>query len=497
MTNQSLRRRPRLSTILAVAAAAAAGACSSSRLGLALMAAAALLVAAALGARKRPRTVVIASVVLLAFLGLLRRVLHGGASSGVDPVLLTGPAAALLLLLFKRRDRPPSLSVLATGVLGLTGVLALSSLNPEQGGFGVGAAGFFLVGAPTLWFWAGRRVYASSLVRQVEVAIAGAGVIAAAYGIYQVLVGFPPIDQAFIQAKQESYVSLSVDGVIRPFGPFTAASDYGVFLAISCVLLVHLMLTSRKFWRLVTLPALIVIAVALVLASQRGPLVLVVIDLTVLLAIRVHAPLPLVLAAGAAAVIGFSTLAASLTQTVAGSAGVGTLINHVVGGLAHPFNSDNSTLSVHAELVRGGFTGLAKAPLGHGVASIAAATTQSTGSTLNSEFDASNAAIAAGVPGLAFFIIAFGRAGYLAARSARAQGAGVLACLLVLIASIGQWMSAGNYASVTVVWLFIGFLDASTSEPAKNLEGSLGEPFQHSPTLRVDPGRTIPDRDDQ
>src|SRR5437899_511190 len=143
-----------------------------------------------------------------------------------------------------------------------------------------------------LAFWIGREyVYDRTLIILLKL-IAGLGVGEAIYGLLQVTSGFPAWDQQWI--NDVSYAALDVNGVIRPFGTFSSAAEYGVFLGLA--IMIWLAMGRRLSVLPLSIVALCLLVPALVLESSRGAVVGLL--LTIGLLVGANRGLPLTLSAG-------------------------------------------------------------------------------------------------------------------------------------------------------------------------------------------------------
>jgi hypothetical protein len=443
------------------AAAAATGGCLVTqdvaiRALVALVAAAALVICAVV----IPRGVLCGLIVWLFALGLVRRI-TGGAGVQLDPLLMVEPLVlGVLVVTSGSRGGPRDRSALAILVFVLSVLLVVSAFNPLQGGVAVGLGGLFFSLVPMLAFWVGRNIGDDQLVGRVLGLYAFLSVAAAAYGLYQIFVGFPPWDDRWI--LQGGYAALNVGGVIRAFGTASSASEYVLFLAIGLVAWLTL-----RFRRAVVLPVLAFLGCAIFYESSRSVVFAVAVTLSVVGAMRVRLPFPLTVALGITVVFALVWLAGRVLPDTSGQHPTAALVEHQLGGLADPLNPKTSTLRLHFELF---WTGLASAfsdPFGKGIGAVTIAGSKFGGARHMTEVDPSNMAVALGLPGLALYLClataAFRRA-YLVVRSRWDRLA--FCALGVLLATILQWFTGGNYSVAILVWLLLGWLDRQRVKPA-------------------------------
>ena len=204
------------------------------------------------------------------FNGEIRRIINSLFGwPAIDPMLLLMPAVATIfgmsVLLRDKVDTPISRLVLI-----LIGLMGLEIFNPLQGGLKVGLAGAFFYIPPLMFFWLGRRYATPAFIeRLLYKLVLPIAVLAAIAGSMQTFIGFAPWEQAWIDHVSSSYAALNVGGYIRPFAFFTSSAGYGTVLCIgSAIALAGVWLGHRQ-----AAPALIPLLPALVLTSQRGSIV--------------------------------------------------------------------------------------------------------------------------------------------------------------------------------------------------------------------------------
>lgn len=411
------------------------------------------------------RAGVVATIAWLAFLGLFRRLVSalGAGAQGTDPLLLVAPlAAGLLAALAVQRGALRKPTPLTRAVLALAGLAVLGVLNPRQGGLQVGLGGLLFTLVPMLWFPVGRAFRDSSELVRVYRTVGWLSVAAAVYGIMQVLVGFPPYDQLWIE--EVGYNALNVRGTIRPFSTFASGLEYASFVAVGLLAFwVPRMRTAPHALRLA--PIVLLLGVAVVLQGSRGIVVIGTVTVGLLIAARQGAP------AGKAFLVGL--VAAGVLFVAVGRWGPevdatspsGALLAHQVGGLRDPLNPEESTAALHTSmLVKGTAQGL-REPLGRGTGAVTIAGGKFGGVSESAEGDPGNAGLAWGVLGLlayaALVALAMPRA-YRLARTRR--DAASLGALAVLAATFLQWFNGGQYAVAPLVWLTLGWLDRPPPE---------------------------------
>lgn len=421
------------------------------------------------GARRAPRLVLPALVVWLAMLGLVRRLLDlsTGVKPASDPLLLVAPMVIGLLAVeaWQKRAGAP-LSVLAKAVGVLCVLAAVEALNPLQGGLHVGLAGLLLVLVPLLAFWIGRAFADDRTLGRVLWLVALLAAPAAAYGLWQTFIGLPPWDHAWVVGVGSSYAALNVGGVIRGFSSFASSAEYAQFVLVGLVVWMAML---RRTWVLPSLAAAALLGDALIFDSSRGPVVLGIAALAMMLAarwgMREWLAIVLVAAAGGAMMLvaGHFAPTSQAAAPGGGSAPVNAstaLLGHQFGGLANPFSAKTSTLNGHVAEMVSGVTSAFTQPLGHGTGSITIAASKYGGSVQGTEVDLGNVGVAFGIAGLLAFLVVFLGGLRLTYRLAAARRDWLaVAALGVLFATAGQWLNGGEYAVAWLPWLVLGWAD--------------------------------------
>jgi len=432
-------------------------------------------------APRSPRFVLTALVVWFITLGLARRLISGLSPNqeGGDPLLLVGAATwTLLAVLALRRGASANRERLTTAVLVLMVLLAASAVNPLQGGLTVGLSGALLVVVPMTAFFVGRTLLDDDLFRRLLFLAAALGLVAAAYGLYQTFLGFPPWDERWI--AEHGYAALSVGGVIRAFASFSAASEYASFLGIAIVVwVVHARGVARAW---IALPALALLGTALWYESSRESLVLTVVAVGAVLAARAGLTVGRALFLGAAALVAFPIVIAQLAPAQFSNASADRLVQHQVEGLTNPFG-EGSSLPLHINLVIGGLANAIHDPLGVGIGAVTIGGEKFGGAFRQTEADPSNVAVAAGLPGLlaylAVAVLAFPR---LYREAARRRDPLSLAALGIVVVTSLQWLNGGHYATAFWPWLILGWSDARRDlDGGRSRLSADGRPRTHPP----------------
>jgi hypothetical protein len=415
-----------------------------------------LVVALGIAALVRPHSALVGLLGWLLVLGSIRRIVTGVSPSGAsDVLLLVGPITLGALVVGTKPLRSHLAPTrLSRAVVVLSVVVFVSAFNPAQGSLLAGVAGLIFTFVPLLAFWIGRAIPDRVLLRLLQLVVLG-GVAAAAYGLFQQFVGFPWWDQRWIQ--EDGYLSLNIGkGITRSFAMFSSSQEYAALLTVAIVLTGVFL--ARRLPIFLAVGGLL--AVTLVLAGARTPIVMVLVTAGLVVATRLRLPLPLVAAAGAVCVVLVFLGASHLAQTAAPSGAAAPFVDRQLEGLANPLDAEKSTATAHYGFFIGGISSAFTQPLGQGLSVISVAASRFGAEAQLTEYDPSNMAVAAGLPGLlAYLAVAiFGmRQAYRLARDRTTPLA--LAALGVLVVLFTQWMNGGLYAVSVLPWLVLGWVD--------------------------------------
>jgi hypothetical protein len=434
----------------------------------ALLVSALPLVVAIVG--RSTRGTLIGLAVWLVALGLVRRLVSSGTGASVshDPLLLVGPAALGVLFIVSasrgafRRKTPLASSVLLLSLLAL-----VEAFNPLQGGFLIGLGGLLLVMFPMLAFWVGRVLVDRDLMRLLLRLLSVLAALDAFYGLVQQLAGFPSWDLRWINSL--GYSALNVGGFIRSFGSFSSSEEYTVFLCIGLVSWVALFRRGRFVWVALQLISVALIGTALVLASQRGAIVLAVFALGAMAAARTGRRPTGALLAGAFFLLvlyfGVSQFASTSNTQATATSSVSALTSHLVSGLANP-TGQQSTLPGHLSRLESGIASGFTEPIGHGTGSITlAASNLGNAAALGTELDPSNAAVAFGFVGLLLYLFVAGRGlGTVYRLAALRRDPLSIAVLGVAGVTLFQWLNGDLYSVAWLFWLTLGWADQQRLE---------------------------------
>lgn len=408
-----------------------------------------------------------------------------------DPLLAAAPVIAVLLWIRAVATGGMRRLTPLAGLTALTmGVVAVAALNPRQPSVGSAVAGVVLWGGPLLYFWIGRELDDAHVVKVARI-VAGVGVVAAGYGIWQYFIGLPPWDLEWLEVRDRgtdnAYASLYLGpDTVRPVGTSTSASGFAVLMgltatgAVAAAVRSHQTLHTRRAagWAVVAGLA----GMALLLNGTRTVMIVVIPAMIVVVS----------------AVKGWSlikpVLGVILLGLLAGFAmnqidplsldrdGVEGNLRRIVIAFGHPTddqyyeNTTDQHLRLLADGVERGFTD----PLGQGAGSIGLAGDRFGDSGPNFETDIANAAVAFGLVGFVVFTAGMIAGPWTAwrARTVPARGPDDLApliCILVLgftIVSLRFTFNGPHWAMSALLWLALGWADRRSLRAPDRAEGS-------------------------
>lgn len=415
-------------------------------------------------------------VVWLAALGLVRRLTSGVSPKAAfgDPLLLVSAATlCVLTMLAVQRGALRGRSPLCNATIALGVLLAVSVLNPIQGGLVVGLSGALLIVLPMTAFLIGRALVNDRLLVILTWFVAWLGVGAAAYGLFQAFVGFPSWDVDWI--RNEGYSALNVYGVTRAFSSFSAASEYAGYLGIALVVWIAQARGPRGgVWWPIVAGATMLLATALWYQSSRGIVVIVVASVGLMFSARAGISLSRALVVGAVLVAGLPAAIAQLAPRQFSTTASDRLAQHQVEGLSDPFG-EISTLPGHIDRMRDGIAGTLHDPIGVGVGSITISATKYSQTDRGTEVDPSNAGVAAGIPGLlAYLTVVVLGIGLVYRLAAKRRDPSSLAALGIVAVTFLQWLNGGQYAVIIWPWLVLGWADATVGYKQQRLKNTTG-----------------------
>lgn len=407
----------------------------------------------------RPQAAIVATLAWLPFQAELRRLMMAIEPwSGYDPLLLVAPFAAALLfaqLLMRGFHGPRTpVSRLAWALLA---VMLLQVLNPLQGGLRVGLAGCLFYVVPLLWYWIGREYLTPAVLHRAFTGIVvPVSLVTSAMGIYQVLYGFLPYQQRWIDVAGYTALQQS-DTAIKAFSTYGSSQEFAAYMVAGIGVLLAMVIRRRN-------ASILLIALVLVfgmlMTGSRGPIVVCMGMVAVALAVqgktmRAWAPgLIVFLVLGGVGLY----LTLSNIDPMAVDASWRPMLRHQVEGLTDPMDS---TAPGHVVMIGSGILAGVTNPFGYGLgATTIAAGKFGADGGFGTEVDISNLFVSLGAVGgliyLALIAAIVYRIGWF--WHVRRTELGLIA-IVVLAGAFGQWLSGGMYSVVPLVWLTVGVID--------------------------------------
>src|ERR1051326_3284262 len=153
-----------------------------------------------------------------------------------DPIHLLTPIVTLCALVLLLRSRRLEMFV-ATPLAGAVSVLAaiyfLEIFNPLQGGLAIGLGGALFMLVPLVWFFFGQSVDEVFINKVLRLMIVIA-IVTSAYGIYQLLCGYPAFEQYWLD-NTDNYESINVGHIRRALATFSSAEEWGRYAEFSAI----------------------------------------------------------------------------------------------------------------------------------------------------------------------------------------------------------------------------------------------------------------------
>ncbi|GAC1421950.1 MAG: hypothetical protein NVSMB57_15310 [Actinomycetota bacterium] len=433
-----------------------------------IVAALALVTAFAIPAVSNPKRAMFMLFCWLPFLGIVRRGLVPATGfTKLDPLLLVSSAVIIMifltLLITKKANINGTWLTRLVFYLLLIGLLQV--FNPAQGNLLVGLTGVMFVLVPMMCFFIGRSVADEKLIEKMHKWIIGVGVVAGAYGFYQVVVGFPGFEKAYLD--RAGFGALYIGNAIRPFSTFTNPLEYSTYLNFAVVATLAYLLYRKGVGRLWLVGALAFMAYSGYLIGSRGFVVYAILGAVVLIGSRARnaaVSIGLIVMMLGGLVVYAITAKGTVKKVSATATAAETLKNRQENGLSNPLDPSQSTLRQHFSGVYSGLIfAINNAPFGLGTGSTGRGSTKFGGAGSNStELDISDAAVAFGLVGGAMYIAIIVLTGLQLYRMRRwVPGPMIPTILGMAVVSFGQWLNGGNYAVAPLIWFMIGAADAA------------------------------------
>lgn len=411
---------------------------------------------------RKPVAMMYAVIWYLPFLGFFRRVLIPVSGwSSFDPLVVLAPMAILLLAanwLYKTyvRHQPVEddtrLFKLVRIMLLIDGIQVV---NPLQGGILAGFGGIMFYMVPLFWMVLSRLFINERWITLIYKTIFFIGVLGVLYGLKQMVFGFFPFEQMWIDIAGYAALMVSSDET-RSFSFFTNGAEYTVYLVIAINIAWVAVLRGKPWQKVAGLLLLPLLLYGLFMVSSRTPVILSSFGIAVMTV--VHAK------KGLSRRLVCLTMMVMLVAAYAGITSIKSdnpLIAHQVNGLANPLDTEHSTLHLHWAMFASGMLEGLRMPIGHGLGSTTLAGAKLANTGDNSEVDVSNMMISNGIVGGIVYILIMLEALRQGLRHGHSHTLALLA-LGIMISTLGNWSHGGNYSTSAMIWLTIGYLDRIT-----------------------------------
>lgn len=438
----------------------------------------------------------LAMVIFEPFRGLVRRMQYLIVPYGnYEPIHLLTPIGALfafVIVLNRHRLAVFVATPVAKAVSLLALICVVQIFNPLQGGIFVGLSGALFILVPMVWFYFGQHA-APEFFPRVMKAMVFLGIAASAYGVYQMLFGYPAFEQYWIE-NTDYYGSIAVYGVTRPIATFSNAEEWGRYVQLGC--LVAFGLAASRFegkFRPMWFGFAIILAGILALTGQRTSIFGLFLGLTVLFfaSARTWGSAFGRLAALGVVLAGFlfvSSYIAPDERDVEASEGISTMLSHTTKGTLDPANeySLGVRLETWYQLL---VSTIPSNPLGAGLGENTLAGTRSSereGRAIDNHFF--SLAISAGVPATLLLIWIFWRSLRIGIKLCRRSAIGsqeftnariALALVASLILNNFFGTSFVIYSVAPLGWLLLGWLSARTLDETTEDEADHVAPSGH------------------
>ena len=423
----------------------------------------------AVPAIERPRAAIFGLFILLPFLGTVRHLFQASTGAAkLDPLLLITSAVAFAVFVSLTLNNKMDFS--GTPLCGIVFCLLLIGIiqvfNPGQAptypnALLVGFTGIMINLIPIGFFFIARSIADPEMTHKVFRLVLALGVVATAYGLFQVFFGFRGFEKTWLATQ--GFTSQVVGQTTRPFSIFNNAAEYAAYAHYAFVAAFAMLLFAPKTKRMLMLGIVALMAYSGFLIGSRGFTVKIGLAVIVLLAARAKHRL---LAAGIvlgclAAFVFWSSTTSSTGNIQDQKKGASQLVEQQVRALSDPFNKQKSTLPVHFEAVTEsvGYA-IMHQPFGLGTGVPTRAGSKFGGLQAGTELDIGDTFLAFGVAGGALYVVAILVALFELSRVRRALPGPVWIGIWVMAAtSVGAWLNGGLYAITPLIWFLIGAAD--------------------------------------
>lgn len=412
---------------------------------------------------RNPIFVLYSLLLYLPLMGFFRRLLIPYAGwSGFDPLVVLAPSVVLLLgsyWVYKTYVGREPIEA-DTRIFKLLRILLLLSFlqvfNPLQGSLMVGLGGMIFYIVPLTWMLMGRLYVNERWIKRIFATIVVMGVISLLYSLKQVHLGFFSFEEAWIEIS--GYAALMVGQNSRGFSFFTSAAEYAQYILLGGVICWVALLKAKAQWKVVAALLLPLFSYALMMTGSRTPVIMFILALAIITVVNARTNKTRILITGLVAV----AVIIAYQYIINIDAGENELIARQVNGLANPMDEEHSTLGLHWEYFSSGMRNGLTNPIGSGLGSTTLAGMKFSDGSSNSEVDISNMFTSTGLFGGILYMMIVFHVMRLAYRHCRHNSVNL--CVFgILLATLGTWLIGGNYTTVAIVWLCIGYLDRQSA----------------------------------
>ncbi len=413
---------------------------------------------------RKPVLVLYSLLLYLPFMGFIRRWLipHTGWS-GFDPLVVLAPSIVLLIASFwlyrtyVMRESIIDDTTLFKLIRYLLLIEVLQIFNPLQGSLIVGLGGVIFYIAPLAWMLMGRYYVNAIWLKRIFFTISVMGVFSILYSLKQVHFGFFSFEEAWIEIS--GYAALMVGQNSRGFSFFTSAAEYAQYALLAAIICWVYVLRGKSSLKIIAIALLPLFFYGLLMTGSRTPLIMFFLSIGAITIMNVGNIKKRVLTS----ICVIIAVIISYQLVIAIDAGDNALIARQVNGLTNPTDEEHSTLGLHwnyfLEGMKSGFTN----PIGTGLGSTTLAGMKFSEGSNNSEVDISNMFTSNGLIGGILYLAIVFHILRLAFRHCRDNN--LMMCIFgVLISTFGSWAIGGNYSTVTIIWLCVGYLDGYSAK---------------------------------
>jgi len=413
---------------------------------------------------RNTRLVLYSLLLYLPFMGFFRRLLipHAGWS-GFDPLVVLVPSVVLLLgsywiyKIYVRREEIEADTTLFKLVRYLLLIEFLQVFNPIQGSLMVGLGGMIFYIVPLAWMLMGRLYVDAKWMRRILGTIVVMGIFSLLYSLKQVHYGFFSFEETWIEIS--GYAALMVGQNSRGFSFFTSAAEYAQYILLGGIISWVALLRAKLPWKVIAAVLLPLFSYGLMMTGSRTPVIMFILAIAGITVMNVRTIKTRLLITGFVAVAVVFVYQYIITI----DAGENELIARQVNGLANPMDEEHSTLGLHWYYFSNGMISGFTNPIGSGLGSTTLAGLKFAEGSNNSEVDISNMFTSTGLLGGLLYIVIVVQSMRMAVRHCRKNN--VAMCVFgILLATLGTWLIGGNYTTVAIIWLCIGYLDRQMAE---------------------------------